>query len=52
MLRRFLGDAAVASMRAVKRGLDPEGRFAPGVLFPLDATGGPNGSPSAPSLIQ
>ena len=36
MLRRFLGDAAIASMRAVKRGLDPEGRFAPGVLFPLE----------------
>jgi D-lactate dehydrogenase (cytochrome) len=34
MLRRFLGDAAIASMRAVKRGLDPEGRFAPGVIFP------------------
>jgi D-lactate dehydrogenase (cytochrome) len=36
MLRRFLGDAAIASMRAVKRGLDPESRFAPGVLFPLE----------------
>jgi D-lactate dehydrogenase (cytochrome) len=35
MLRRFLGDAAIESMRAVKLGLDPEGRFAPGVLFPL-----------------
>jgi len=39
MLRRFLGDAAIASMRAVKRGLDPEGRFAPGVLFPVEPTG-------------
>jgi D-lactate dehydrogenase (cytochrome) len=35
VLRRFLGDDAVASMRAVKRALDPEGRFAPGVLFPV-----------------
>jgi len=34
MLRRFLGDGAIASMRAVKRGIDPEGRFAPGVIFP------------------
>jgi D-lactate dehydrogenase (cytochrome) len=34
MLRRFLGEGAVASMRAIKRALDPEGRFAPGVLFP------------------
>jgi D-lactate dehydrogenase (cytochrome) len=40
MLRRFLGDAAVESMRAVKRGLDPEGRFAPGVLFPLEPPDG------------
>jgi D-lactate dehydrogenase (cytochrome) len=37
MLRRFLGDAAIAGMRAVKRALDPEGRFAPGVLFASDA---------------
>ena len=34
LLRRFLGDAAVAEMRAIKASLDPEGRFAPGVLFP------------------
>jgi D-lactate dehydrogenase (cytochrome) len=34
MLRRFLGDGAIESMRAAKRGLDPEGRFAPGVIFP------------------
>ncbi len=33
MLRRFLGDHAIAAMRAVKGALDPEGRFAPGVLF-------------------
>jgi FAD/FMN-containing dehydrogenase len=35
MLRRFLGDAAIDEMRAIKRALDPPGRFAPGVLFPL-----------------
>jgi len=34
MLRRFLGDAAVGRMRAIKRALDPGGRLAPGVLFP------------------
>jgi D-lactate dehydrogenase (cytochrome) len=34
MLRRFLGPEAVASMREIKRALDPEWRFAPGVLFP------------------
>ncbi len=34
MLRRFLGDDAIAAMRAVKGALDPAGRFAPGVLFP------------------
>lgn len=33
MLRRFLGDAAVGEMRRIKRALDPDGRFAPGVLF-------------------
>jgi D-lactate dehydrogenase (cytochrome) len=33
MLRRFLGDDAIAAMRAVKGALDPEARFAPGVLF-------------------
>jgi D-lactate dehydrogenase (cytochrome) len=34
LLRRFLGDDAIASMRAVKKALDPPGRLAPGVLFP------------------
>ena len=29
-----LGDSALATMRRVKFALDPEGRFAPGVLFP------------------
>jgi len=47
MLRRFLGDAAIASMRAVKRGLDPESRFAPGVLFPLEPPDRPNFGSSA-----
>ena len=36
MLRRFLGTAATDQMRQIKRALDPEGRFAPGVLFPLE----------------
>ncbi len=34
MLRRFLGEAAIAEMWAIKSALDPEGRFAPGVLLP------------------
>jgi D-lactate dehydrogenase (cytochrome) len=34
LLRRFLGDRALARMREVKRALDPGERFAPGVLFP------------------
>lgn len=33
MLESFLGAAAIGEMRAVKRALDPEARFAPGVLF-------------------
>jgi D-lactate dehydrogenase (cytochrome) len=33
-LRRFLGEQALASMRGIKRALDPPWRFAPGVLFP------------------
>jgi D-lactate dehydrogenase (cytochrome) len=33
-LRRFLGEEAIAQMRAIKRALDPAGRLAPGVLFP------------------
>jgi D-lactate dehydrogenase (cytochrome) len=36
LLRRFLGDAAIQSMRRIKRALDPGYRFAPGVLFPAD----------------
>lgn len=34
MLRRFVGEEAIARMRAIKRGFDPEGRLSPGVLFP------------------
>ncbi len=34
LLRLFVGDAAIARMRAVKAALDPTGRLAPGVLFP------------------
>jgi D-lactate dehydrogenase (cytochrome) len=33
MLRRFVGGAGIESMKAVKQALDPEWRFAPGVLF-------------------
>lgn len=34
LLLRFLGENAVEQMRRIKRALDPQGRFAPGVLFP------------------
>ena len=34
LLRQLYGDAGVAEMRAVKAALDPEGKLAPGVLFP------------------
>jgi D-lactate dehydrogenase (cytochrome) len=34
MLREFLGPDAVDQMRRIKRALDPQARFAPGVLFP------------------
>ena len=34
LLRQLYGDAGVAGMRAVKAALDPEGKLAPGVLFP------------------
>ena len=33
MMRRFLGDAAVARMREIKRAIDPEWRMAPGVVL-------------------
>ena len=34
MLRALRGDAGIEEMRAVKRALDPDGKLAPGVLFP------------------
>jgi D-lactate dehydrogenase (cytochrome) len=34
LLRRFLGEDAVAEMRAIKHALDPPRRFGRGVLFP------------------
>ena len=34
LLGQLYGDAGVAEMRAVKAALDPEGKLAPGVLFP------------------
>ena len=33
MLREFLGAAAIEEMRAIKRAVDPDWSFAPGVLF-------------------
>jgi D-lactate dehydrogenase (cytochrome) len=33
-MRRFLGEPAIESMRAIKGALDPPWRLAPGVLFP------------------
>jgi D-lactate dehydrogenase (cytochrome) len=33
-LRQMYGENGIAQMRAVKRALDPEGKFAAGVLFP------------------
>jgi len=37
-LRDLYGDEGVEQMRAVKRALDPEGKFAAGVLFPAAPT--------------
>ena len=34
VLRRFLGNEAVESMRRIKLAFDPNSRFAPGVIFP------------------
>ena len=34
MLRRFLGDAAIERMRAIRGAFDPEKRLAPGVIMP------------------
>jgi len=36
ILRQYLGADAVAQMRRIKRALDPEGLFAPGVIFPAE----------------
>lgn len=33
LLRRFLGAGAIDRMRAIKRALDPAGRWSPGVIF-------------------
>jgi len=41
LLRQLYGEPGLAQMRAVKRALDPDGKLAPGVLFPADgATAG------------
>jgi D-lactate dehydrogenase (cytochrome) len=34
MLREFLGEPALAEMRAIKDALDPDDRFSPGVILP------------------
>ncbi len=34
LLKQLYGDRGIEEMRAVKRALDPEGKLAPGVLFP------------------
>jgi D-lactate dehydrogenase (cytochrome) len=34
ILRRFLGPAAIATMREIKAALDPDARLAPGVILP------------------
>jgi D-lactate dehydrogenase (cytochrome) len=34
LLRELYGDAGIDQMRAVKRALDPDGKLAPGVIFP------------------
>ena len=35
LLRLLHGDTGIAQMGAVKRALDPEGKLAPGVVFPV-----------------
>ena len=35
LLRQLYGDTGIEQMRAVKRALDPAGKLAPGVLFPV-----------------
>jgi D-lactate dehydrogenase (cytochrome) len=34
LLRQLYGDRAIEQMRAIKQALDPEGKLAPGVVFP------------------
>jgi len=35
LLRQLYGDEGIEEMRAVKRALDPDGKLAPGVVFPM-----------------
>lgn len=49
MLRRFLGNAAIERMVAIKAALDPERRLAPGVLVP-DRSGPRCAGKSLPSM--
>jgi D-lactate dehydrogenase (cytochrome) len=44
LLRRLVGEEGVRQMAAVKRALDPEGRLAPGVLFPAALLAGADSS--------
>jgi FAD/FMN-containing dehydrogenase len=37
LLRQLYGDEGIEGMRAVKRALDPEWKFAPDVIFPRGA---------------
>ncbi len=34
LLRQMYGDAGIGEMRAIKRAIDPDGKMAPGVIFP------------------
>ena len=40
LLRQLYGDTGIEQMRAVKRALDPAGKLAPGVLFPVTSKTG------------
>jgi D-lactate dehydrogenase (cytochrome) len=37
LLRQLYGERGIDEMRAVKRALDPDGKLAPGVIFPATA---------------
>jgi len=39
LLRQFYGEAALEEMRAIKRGLDPDTKLAPGVILPARQQG-------------